>query len=298
MLKTKRESRIDEILFYLPSGLGEEIRRLARTRRGGAADIREIRIRAHSRSSVSFSDECITLFSTVDKGQMLGIVEKLIDGALYAHRDSIASGYVSIGGGVRVGICGQARYEGERLVGVGNISSLLFRIPSGECAFADELYSAYVDGTVRGMLIYSPPGLGKTTALRSLAGSLGTGKEARRVAVIDERCEFDESDYPFAEVDILKGYKRSEGIEIATRTMSPEVIMIDEIGEGDAEPISRVLRCGIPIIATAHAGSLEELRARVALLPLFSLGAFDCFVGISREGGEYRLQIDRTDAVS
>lgn len=293
MLMTKATDKLERILFYLPSRIGDEIRRLSRARRAGAGDIREIRIRTSARSTVRFSDECVTLFSTVDKGQMQEIVDSLVDGALYAHRDSIAEGYISIGGGIRVGICGQARYEGDRLVGVGNISSLLFRIPSGECAFADELYSAYLDGVSHGMLIYSPPGVGKTTALRSLAGSIGGGRSAKRVAVIDERCEFDEADYTSKEVDILKGYKRSEGIEIATRTMSPEVIMIDEIGEGDAEPISRVLRCGIPIIATAHAGSLEELRARLPLAPLFALGAFDSFVGISLDGGEYRLRIDR-----
>lgn len=293
MLKTKNERKTEGILCYLPTRLGDEIRRLGGKRRGGLGDIREIRIRVDARSVVTFSDESVTLFTPVDKNAMGEIVERLLDGALYAHRDSIASGYVSIGGGVRVGICGHARYEGGGLVGVSNISSLLFRIPSGECAFADELYSAYLDGASRGLLIYSPPGVGKTTALRSLAGRLGGGRDAKRVAVIDERCEFDESDYPACEVDILKGYKRCEGIEIATRTMSPEVIMIDEIGEGDAEPISRVLRCGIPIIATAHAGSLEELRSRSALLPLFSLGAFDLFVGIFREDGEYRLRIDK-----
>ncbi len=291
MLKTKNEEKIAKILALLPPRMAEEIGRLARARRG---NIREIRIRADARSTVLFGEESITLFSPVDKNMMGEIVERLLDGALYAHRDSIASGYVSIGGGVRVGICGHARYEGERLVGVGDIGSLLFRIPSGECAFSEELFAAYIENASRGLLIYSPPGVGKTTALRSLALSLGSGRNAKRVAVIDERCEFDESDYSGAEVDILKGYKRREGIEIATRTMSPEVIMIDEIGEGDAEPISRVLRCGIPVVATAHAGSIEELNSRVALAPLLSLGAFDLFVGISREGGEYRLKIDKS----
>lgn len=293
MLKVKSKNKLDEVLFFLPSGIADEIRRLSRSRRGGANEVREIRIRTGARSAVSFSDECVTLFSTVDKEQMSEIVESLTDGALYAHRDSIASGYISIGGGVRVGICGQARYEADRLVGVGSVSSLLFRIPSGDCAFKDALYSAYIESGARGMLIYSPPGVGKTTALRALAASVGSGKLAKRVAVIDERCEFDESDYTSCEVDILKGYKRSDGIEIATRTMSPEIIMIDEIGEGDAEPISRVLRCGIPIVATAHASGLEELRSRIALAPLFTLGAFDTFVGISREDGEYRLTVDR-----
>ncbi len=290
MLKTKSEEKLERALSYFPANLAEEIRRISGQRRG---EIREIRIRTLARSTMICGEESITLFSRVDKSSVDGLVERLLDGALYAHRDSIASGYISIGGGVRVGICGHARYEGERLVGVSEISSLLFRIPPSECAFASELHEIYIENACHGMLIYSPPGVGKTTAIRSLALSLGSGRNAKRVAVIDERCELDEADYRGAEVDILKGYKRREGIEIATRTMSPEVIMIDELGEGDAEPISRVVRCGIPIIATAHAGSLDELRSRPALAPLLSLGAFDLFVGISRDAGEYSLTVDR-----
>ena len=290
MLKTKSSEKLERTLSYFPTGLAEEIRRIMRQRKD---EIREIRIRTFARSTVICGDESLTLFSHVDKSSVDALVERLLDGALYAHRDSIASGYISIDGGIRVGICGHARYDGERLVGVSEISSLLFRIPPSECAFSDALHRIYLDNAHQGMLIYSPPGVGKTTAIRSLALSLGSGRNAKRVAVIDERCELDEADYKGAEVDILKGYKRTEGIEIATRTMSPEVIMIDELGEGDAEPISRVVRCGIPIVATAHAGSLGELRSRPTLAPLLSLGAFDLYVGISRENGEYLLTADR-----
>ena len=291
MLKTKNEQRANLALSYLPEGISDEIRRKAFSRRGGLALVREIRIRKDGRSSMLVGDESVRLFSRVDKECMRWTLDALLDGALYAHRDSIASGFISIGHGVRVGVSGHARYEGSRLVGLSEISSLLFRIPTGECAFADELYSVYLE-SCGGVLIYSPPGVGKTTALRSLAAKIGSGQSAKRVCVIDERCEFDESDYSSLEVDILKGYRRAEGIEIATRTLSPELIMIDEIGEGDAEQISRVIRCGIPIIATAHASSLEELRARPTLAPLTAIGAFSTFVGISKSGREYSLTVD------
>ena len=288
MLKTKNEERLLLALSYLPEGISEEIRRKATSRRAGISKVREIRIRQGGRSSMLVGDESIRLFSKVDKECMTRTLEALMEGALYAHRDSIASGFISIGQGVRVGVCGRARYDGGRLVGVSDVSSLLFRIPTGECAFADELYSIYLESG-GGILIYSPPGVGKTTALRSLAGKIGGGASAKRVCVIDERCEFDGSDYSSLEVDILGGYRRAEGIEIATRTLSPEIIMIDEIGEGDAEGISRVIKCGIPIIATAHASSLEELKSRTPLAPLFAIRAFSTFVGISKEGGEYLL---------
>lgn len=291
MLMSKTAPKAERALAVLPPRISDEIRRICSSRTGGISEIREICLRRGARSSVTLGDECLTLFAPVGEREMRDTFASLEGGALYAHRESIASGYVSLGGGVRVGVCGHARYDGQRLVGVGEVSSLVFRIPTGKCDFADELYRAYL-GAGGGMLIYSPPGVGKTTAIRSLAGSIGSGRDGKRVAVIDERCELMPEDYHGASVDILSGYRRAEGIEIATRTMSPDVIMIDEIGEGDAEPISRVLRCGIPVVATAHAANLDELFSRVSLAPLLSLGAFSRFVGISKSHRTYTLTLD------
>jgi stage III sporulation protein AA len=293
MVETKREGRARAVIELLPRKIRDEIEGLSRTRRGGLSEVREIRLRREGRSHIVIGRERLPLYSVISREETDSLVTALCDGALYAHRDSIASGYLSLPGGVRVGICGYAKYEYKSFVGVSDIRSLLFRIPGDTCEFSEELYEVYKGGIGHGMLIYSPPGVGKTTALRSLAASIGSGRWPARVAVIDERCEFDEDDYRSMEVDVLKGYKRKTGIEIATRTMSPDVVMIDEIGGGDAESVSGVIKCGIPLIATAHAGSLEELLSRKALFPLFECGAFDVFVGISVSGGRYCLTVDR-----
>ena len=292
MLKTKKSETVLGVLSYLPSAIAEEIFRLLKGRREGHDGLQEIRIRAEGRCSILYLGEKIALYSSLTKNETEALVNALCDGALYAHRDTLASGYVTMRGGVRVGITGYARYEGGRLVGVSEMRSLVFRIPGGECAIAEELSSAFSE-VRRGMLIYSPPGVGKTTALRSLAESLGSGSSPLRVCVVDERCEFSEEDYTSCEVDILKGYSRRAGIEIATRTMSAEVIIIDEIGADDAEPIKEVLRCGIPIVATAHAGDFDEVKCKPALAGLISSGAFDVFAGISVCDGEYRLTVDK-----
>ena len=293
MLKTKSEDSLIRALSYLPRSIADEIMRIGRGRVGGVGMIREISIRAGGRCTMLFGRETVPLLTPVNMADAEEVVARLSDGALYAHRDSIASGYITVERGIRVGICGYARYEGERLVGVTNMRSLLFRIPGHDCDFSDELISAYREGIGAGMLIYSAPGVGKTTALRTLARHIGSGRDAIRVAVVDERCEFCEDDYPTAEVDILKGYKRRRGIEIATRTMSAGLIMIDEIGGDDAESIFGVMKCGIPMIATAHASSYEELRLKPSLHPLLEAEAFHVFVGISRMGEGYELKVDR-----
>ena len=89
------------------------------------------------------------------------------------------------------------------------------------------------------------------------------------------------------------GYTRKRGLEIATRTLSPEVLMIDEIGADDATELVSVVRCGIPLVATAHASGFDELMAKPSLKPLFETGAFSVFVGIFREGGSYSLTVDK-----
>lgn len=289
MEKVLERPRAELAIDFLPKKIAREIIGLAQSRREGLFGIREIRIRRGGASSVRFNGEDLRLCSTVGVEDMEYIVEGLTRGALYAHRDSIAEGFISLPRGVRVGLCGSAAYDGDSLVGISNMTSLVFRIPTGECAFREELYRIFSLGIGRGMLIYSPPGVGKTTAIRALAAMVGSGRGAKRVAVIDERGEFDEFDYIGCEVDILRGYKKSAGIEIATRTMSPDLIMIDEIGAEDSEAILRVIKCGIPIVATAHASSKDELLSRPALRDLFAASAFDIALGISHGKDGYCL---------
>lgn len=289
----KERTAVEGVLSLLPSGVTEEILRISGLRRCGIKGISEIMIRREGRSSIVVGGESVGLFYKVSSGDTEALVSRLVGGALYAHRESIASGYISLQGGVRVGVCGSASYDSDRLVGVSEIRSLLFRIPTGRCDFASELYSVYSGGIGQGMLIYSPPGVGKTTALRALALAVGSGPMAKRVAVVDERCEFSVGDFAGCEVDILRGYKRRVGVEIATRTLSPGVIMIDEIGSEDAESLLDVVRCGIPIVATAHAGDFDELRHKPALRGLLSCSVFSAFVGISRVRGKYILSVDK-----
>jgi len=291
MIITKNDEKLKTVLSYLPERVAMEISRVVSGRREGASALSEVRIRAGGLCSLVYAKGRIPLFSSVSREEARECVKQLCEGALYAYRDSIAGGYVSLSHGIRVGISGYAKYEGGVLVGVSDLRSLVFRIPSGECEFSDEIYRIYREYSPHGMLVYSPPGVGKTTALRSLAMSIGSGSDAKRVAVIDERCEFPEEDFASAEVDILKGYKRKNGIEIATRTMSPEVIIIDEIGADEAAGVAMAVRTGIPLIATAHAASADEVLGKPSLSPLFECGVFDLLVGISFAEGKYRLTV-------
>lgn len=293
MVKSHQIIPQQRVIDLLPWAISEEILRLVGGRRGGLSELREVRIRGGGVCSILVGGESVRLFRGINEEETASLISRLIGGALYAHKDSIASGYISLEGGVRVGICGSAAYDGQKLVGISDMRSLLFRIPTGRCDFSDELYEIFCRGIGQGMLIYSPPGIGKTTALRSLARSVGGGENPRRVCVVDERCEFSTMEYERCEVDILRGYKRREGVEIATRSMSPDLIMIDEIGADDAESLLSVTKCGIPLVATAHAGSLRELLTKPSLQGLLSASVFSLALGISRVRGKYILEVDR-----
>jgi len=293
MKKLEEKPRAVFVLEILPKKIADEILRLSACRPGGISAIKEISVRLGGGCYLKIGREEIRLFSFPDREEMDLTVDRLLGGALYAHRDNIAKGFVSLGRGIRVGICGSASYDGGALVGVRNINSLIFRIPTGECEFEEELREVFAKGIGRGVLIYSSPGVGKTTAIRRLAALVGGGKCPKRVAVVDERGEFDEFDYIGCKVDILKGYKKSEGVEIATRTLAPQIIMIDEIGAEDVAPILSVIKCGIPIVATAHASSKEELLSKPVLKSLFESSVFSLVLGIFIYNGEYVIRAEK-----
>lgn len=245
----------------------------------------EIRLRAEGLCSVRINGRDYPLSRVLGEKELRDILERLTGGALYAERDRIRDGYVTIDGGIRIGVAGRASYNGGECIGIYDISSLVFRIPRCRSSFAEEVFRLWQASGEGGMLILSPPGGGKTTLLRSLASYVG---QTKRLAVADERCEFSPEDYSARHVDILRGYKRASGIEIAVRTMSPEVIMCDEIfSREDSEALLGALGAGVTVIATAHGTDIASIRRRNALSELLDAGMFSSLVTVVREDGKF-----------
>ncbi len=275
----------------LPRSTADEIIKLCCGRGRDTDAVSEIRLRSVGKSSFKIDGERIDLCSEPNASELERTFHLLCGGALYAHRDTVREGFISYEGGVRVGICGEARYEGGELIGISNISSLIFRIPLKVRPDIGAVKAAWKNCS-RGMLIYSPPGFGKTTSLRMLAHYIA-GSEKRELAIIDTRREFCAEDYAHQSVDILSGYRRDAGLDIALRTLSPDVIMVDEIGGvREAEAMLESLNSGVKVIATAHAASLGDLKKRKNLSAFFENEIFDTFVGISIEDGRRVVKIE------
>ena len=285
------------ILSALPYRLLEEIRS-----RAGSERIEEIRLRRGRKASLTLPRGNLVLDTVLDGSEIDSTLTGMCSGSLYAYSDTINKGYVSLPGGVRVGVCGRANCEGERMIGVHEISSLVIRIPhkarrTGEivCDLLKEFERT------RGVLIYSPPGVGKTTLLRGVISLLSSGDRPLRTAVVDTRGEltFSVGGSDLC-VDVLSGYPRSLGIEIATRTLSSEVIICDEIGDyAEAMALVSSHNCGVPLIASAHAGSVEELLRRTGIMLLHEANIFGAYVGIKRApGGDFSYDVHYRDQLS
>jgi len=292
-----RKSVFENALSYMPCELKQKINDYFERAHISESRINEIRLRSGGPCALVVAGKNVSLGMTIGREEIKDVFKKICGGAIFAHRDDVCRGFITLDSGIRVGVCGYARYEHGAVVGIGDISSLVFRIPTGECSFGRELYRRWVSFGCGGMLICSGAGEGKTTAIRALAGFIGSGDDARRVVVADERCEFNAADYKNSHVDVLKGYKRSLGVDIAIRTMSAEVLIVDEISsEEDSKAMLASLGAGVTVIATVHARSLSDAMQREYVRELICGGLFDLVCTVSRREGRFSFSVERIDA--
>lgn len=220
------------------------------------------------------------------------IVLRLCDYSIYAYQNEINSGFITIGNGVRVGLCGSAVTDGGRIVNIRDISSLNFRIARDIKGCSARLLSM-ID-PLSGVLICGEPSSGKTTLIRDMARRLSY---RYRVSLIDERRELSASTrgvygYDVGLCDVYAGYPKGVAAVSAVRSMAPDIIVCDEIGDrSDVETLSFCIRRGAAFIASAHASSMDDLRSRPYMSEIINSSAFGSIVFLA--GRSQPGRIDR-----
>lgn len=251
-----------------------------------AASVEELRLHSGRISTITSYGKNIATDTVLTEEELKEILKQLCSNSLYTYGDCICRGYVALEGGIRVGVCGSAAVEGERVIGVHRITSLCIRIPHRIQADVTSLLPhLFAGGMPQSSLLYAPPGVGKTTLLRALAEQAASPARGIRTVIVDTREElsFGLTDKHLT-LDVLRGYPRGIGMEIAVRSMGASLIVCDEIGnEADATALLAAANCGVAIFASAHAQSLEGLLRREAFQTLDRAAVFENYVGISRE---------------
>ena len=242
--------------------------------------VEEIRLRAGGLCTLTVSGRNVSCGVTVSREEIAAVAERLCGGSLYAHADSIREGVITGENGIRAGIAGTASSENGGVRSVRALTSLCLRLPHRRPGAADAILPFVRRG--ESVLVWSPPGMGKTTVLREAAAALAGPAEPRRVAVIDTRYELGAGlDGPLS-ADFYRGWPRAAGMEAAVRTMSPEILVCDELsGAGDCAAMEKVRAAGVAALCSIHAGCAEDAVRH----PLVREGLFTVLCGVLRLRG-------------
>lgn len=232
--------------------------------------------------------------------EIVRTLEKATGASLHAAAAAMSRGYINYQG-LRIGICGTAVIQNGEVKGFRSFSSLAVRIPHecrGICdGIIREMYAAKFENT----LILSPPGGGKTTALRELIRKLSNS--GYRVGVVDERGELAACSGQRAQFDVgtssdvLTGCPKAAGAMMLLRGMNPQIIAMDEITQSeDLGAIQEICGCGVGLLASAHASGVDELEKRPLYRRLVEMGVFYYAVLIHGTGKERCYEVRRLRA--
>lgn len=256
-----------ELLAVLPPWLQREVDRQGRD------TLQEIRMRKGQPAVLIKKEGRTTLAQEVREEDLRYVVNMACRYSPWTIQTT-AQGYITISGGHRIGMCGEALHRNGRMSGIGTLTSLNIRICRDFPGISRNLWLHQ-----ESILLIGPPGSGKTTLLRDL---IRQRSRRENIAVVDERGEIFPTAADFLKgenTDVISGCGKAQGVEMVLRVMSPQCIAVDEITAAeDCDALIQAGKCGVTMLATIHASSASDLRSRPIYGKLLSSGLFERMV--------------------
>ena len=266
---------VDEILRYFPNKIYQIFSNLFQENNKIIEEVQEIRIRANRPIILKLREKDLILQYDIQQTEILQIVERICENSIYAYKNQICEGFITVRGGHRIGLTGSCVIENGKIINVKYISSLIFRIAREVLICSTRVLREIIDmenKTIYNTIIVAAPGKGKTTMLRDIIRRLSNGIDeinfrGRACGVVDERGEIAamHKGIPQNDVgirtDIIENVDKNKGIHMLIRTMAPEIVACDEIGsKEDVEAIHYALYSGVKGIFTMHGKNIEDIK--------------------------------------
>lgn len=285
---------METIMNFLPKKIADQIRQIPPFQ---LEEMEEIRVRINRPIEVTMRGKANFLSYTVQSEDAFHLLNKISQYSIYALEEELQRGYITVSGGHRIGLAGKVILEEGKVKAIRDISSFNIRIARERVGIADAMISYIYDGEWLNTMIIGPPQTGKTTLLRDIARMISTGNKkyklsSAKTGIVDERSEIAGCvngipQLTFGDrVDVLDSCPKAEGMMMMIRSMSPDVLIVDEIGrQEDAVAIMEAVHAGIKLIMTTHGNSLADIRKRPSLKEILHQEIFQRFIVLNRKHG-------------